>query len=130
VWTERYVVYYSRGREYAVRWRAWGEPDDKSHYVKFNNKLEAERLFNALNKQHRAGELPDGPVELFMSQAKWIRYCGVEHDETGSVQYKQVGEQSGPCASGEHDRCTGDLLDICTCPCHLDDIDGMISQYP
>lgn len=70
MWTDRFTAYYSKETHFAVRWLHAGQRDDEAEYRKFDDKAEAERFYDdkVAEGDHRCR------VELFVSQAKWIRY--------------------------------------------------------
>ena len=111
MWTERYTVYYSTEKLYAVRRLEPGQPEEKAEYRKFHDKVEAERFYNTL-----VAERPGDRVEIYFSQSKWVRYCA-NHDEFGEPLTDPIGE-SALCFSNAHDQCYGPVASVCTCPCH------------
>lgn len=111
MWTDRYTVYYSTEKHYAVRWLKQGQGENEAEFEKFDDKIEAERFYNGLVAQH-----PTCRVEIFFSQAKWVRYSA-NHDEFGEEQTDPIGE-SALCYNRAHDQCYGPVAKACTCPCH------------
>lgn len=115
MWADRYTVYYSKDMQYAVRWLAHGQPEEEAEHRKFDDRVEAERFYNNMIAAQR--ERPTCRVELFFSQAKWVRYHA-NHDEVGTPVPVSIVE-SETCRQGGHERCPGDMPAApCTCPCH------------
>lgn len=113
MWTERYTTYYSKDRQWAVRWLERGKPEDQAHVRKFDSKFEAERFYNEMLPAIEAGNCR---LELFFSQAKWIQYYG-NLDEFGEAMNEPIGE-SALCVLGDHQECANATAETCTCPCH------------
>ena len=112
MWSDRYTVYYSKEKRYAVRWLPNGRPEEEAQYKRFDDKVEAERFYN--QKLLEVGATCR--LELFFSQAKWVSYYA-NRDETGETRDDPIGESS-LCLGGDHDSCTGPLAEVCTCPHH------------
>ena len=113
MWTDRYITYYSKDRQWAVRWLECGRPEEEAGIKRFDNKFEAERFYNQMAT---CPEAKDIRLELFFSQAKWIQYHS-NRDEFGELRNAPIGESS-LCVQGDHKHCTNPLAEACTCPCH------------
>lgn len=115
MWADRYTVYYSKEMRYAVRWLAHGRPEEEAEHKQFDDKVEAERFYNKLIADQR--DHPTSRVELFFSQAKWVRYHA-NHDEFGTPVMVSIRE-SEVCLHGQHRECQESAAAAaCTCPCH------------
>lgn len=114
MWTERLTVYYSRERQYAVRWLKAGQGESQAQYKKFTDRLLAEKFYQDLVDEH-----PDVRAEVFFSQAKWIAYHGNRGD-SGVAIVADVQCESDPCLASDHQHCSGEFAADCTCQCHAD----------
>lgn len=116
MWTDRYTVYYSTEKRYAVRWLDYGRPEHEAKFEKFDDKVEAERFYNRMMADQR--DNPTSRVELFFTQAKWLCYQA-NQDEFGHPVMQSIGE-SRLCQSGKHTTCAADEdAAVCTCLCHV-----------
>lgn len=116
MWTDRFTVYYSTEKRYAVRWLEYGRPESEAKFKLLDDKVDAERFYNQMIEHQR--DNPTSRVELFFSQAKWLCYQA-NHDEFGHPVMQSIGE-SQLCRSGQHDTCqAGEQSALCTCLCHV-----------
>lgn len=116
MWPDRYTVYYSREKRYAVRWLDIGRPESEAQFQTFDERDGAERLYETLTKSQ--GDKPTTRVEIFFAEVKWIAFQSNEDESHTATTTGPVGHSS-LCQSGEHHACAdGDDAAWCTCWCH------------
>lgn len=128
VWSDRFTIYYSRDTRYAVRWLKPGCPEETCEpiagaqdfrhqpggFVKFANKVDAERFYNELLEHH-----PTWRIEVFWDQAQWVCYAS-NRRSTGELKTEPIGE-SRQCLAGRHGACENES---CSCHCHSTEMMG------